>query len=510
MEENNLYSKTIDAVEIFSNSNLLLETNTQIQFNTPQLLINFIPFDEFIKNIVFENAITTPPFDRNSANIQDNGNPAARDLTKAYDNNATLTVDNVYCSNISANGSKVDIGGTSKYHCVTLSTSNNLILRNTSDHNNIEYNSNNNLSSLSNYIYHVLNNTLFTEDDLTANAYTLANARDISSFGTYFTNKIITSNVYTSNVGDSGGNESILGISSDSAVNLHIYQDAGASLYADGLRNIAENIILSDDVTSSNLKDYIYSFLDETVVYQLEMSGRGNPGVDITLDNITFTRRITGTPPFITDPFTYNIVFKIYEYGTDPSSTDPTPPESGHGSEPTLDDKSVGYTSSTDVGFTDLIFTGLTAGTFYSIYADITNNVTNTTVNNIGVAYEIPTIMPQTIQSIILTHDDRIEIIFTRHPMEQSIDLETDFSIKEASTNFINTEFSQNFEIFTPAEYTYNFLPSYLIPTTTHFNTTSYTFTLKNSLGMEKEGTITIALGAITTTIDGEQHRKQI
>ena len=245
MEENNLFSKTIDAVEIFSNSNLVLETNTQIQFNTPKLLINFIPFNEFIKNIVFQTDIT-PPLNRDSANEIENSDssPSIIDLTKAYENNATLTVDNVYCSNISANGSKVEIYGTSKYHCVTLSTSNNLILRNTGGYNNIEYNSNNNLSSLSNYIYHILNETPFTEDDLTANANTLATARDISSFGTYFTNKIITSNVYTSNVGDSGRNESILGISSDSAVNLHIYQDAGASLDADGLRNIAENIIL--------------------------------------------------------------------------------------------------------------------------------------------------------------------------------------------------------------------------------------------------------------------------
>lgn len=525
MEENNLFSKTIDAVEIFSNSNLLLETNTQIQFNTPQLLINFIPFDQFIKNIVFENTITTT-LNRDSANIEENGN-SARDLTEAYNNNATLTVDNVYCSNISANGSKVDISaGTYKYHCVTLSTSNNLILRNTSDHNNIEYNSSQ-ISSLSNYIYHVLNNTTFTVDDLTANTNTLATARDISSFGTYFTNKIIASNVYTSNVGDSSGNESILGISSDSAVNLHIYQDAGVSFDdPNTLRNIAENIILSDDSTSSNLKDYIYSFLDETVVYQLEMSGRGNPGVDITLDNITFTRRITGTPPFTTDPFEYNIVFRIYEYDASETTTQPGPNvviPSSPNTEPTLDgvipinDPLIIPDLSTDLSTeTPKTFTGLTAGTFYSIYADITNNVTKITVNNIGVDYNIPTIMPQTIKSIILTRDNEIQIIFTRHPMAQIITgLTTTFSIKEDSdsTGFISTGFSQNFETFTPAEYTYVFDVSSLSrdffgnidSVSRELIPTSYTFTLRNGLGMEKEGSINITLGSITTTIDGTQ-----
>lgn len=129
MTKNNLFSKTIYAVEIFSNSNLLLETNTQIQFNTPKLLINFIPFDEFIKNIVFEQHITTT-LNRDTANERNNDISSSIDLTEAYANNALLTVDNVYCSNISANGAKVAILGANRYHCVTLSTSNNLILSN--------------------------------------------------------------------------------------------------------------------------------------------------------------------------------------------------------------------------------------------------------------------------------------------------------------------------------------------------------------------------------------------
>ena len=104
---NTLISKTIDAVEIFSNSNLTLETNTQIQFNTQQLLVNFIPIDQFIKHIVFNVSFETI-LNRDSANESNNDNLSQIDLTDPYNNNATLSVDSVYCANISANNSKVD------------------------------------------------------------------------------------------------------------------------------------------------------------------------------------------------------------------------------------------------------------------------------------------------------------------------------------------------------------------------------------------------------------------
>ena len=309
---NTLISKTIDAVEIYSNSNLTLETNTQIQFNTPKLLVNFIPIDQFIKHIVFDlpfEELTT--LNRDSANESNNYTSSSINLTDPYNNNATLTVDSVCCANVSANNSKVEIDDQSKYHCITLSTSNHLILNNTSDHNNIEYNRTDKpVSSLSNYIYHVLNEKTppFTENDLDPNVSN--GAIDVSNFGTYFTNKIITSNVTTSNVCDGSGTiEPILDISSYSAVNLHIYQDGGAT-NTDALRSIASNIILGDNET--NLKDYIYSFLDETELYTLTMNGVGNPGVEITLNNIVFQRIFNrNMSPFTNDPFTYDIVLKF-------------------------------------------------------------------------------------------------------------------------------------------------------------------------------------------------------
>ena len=399
---NTLISKTIDAVEIYSNSNLTLETNTQIQFNTHQLLVNFIPIDQFIKHIVFDlpfEDLTT--LNRDSANESNNEDPSPINLTDPYNNNATLTVDSVYCANVSANNSKVEMNnGTetttiSKYHCITFSTSNHLILNNTSDHNNIEYNrTGESVSSLSNYIYHVLNETTFTENDLDSNVFnTTGEAIDVSNFGTYFTNKIITSNVTTSNVCDGSGTiEPILDISSYSAVNLHIYQDGDAT-NTEALRSIASNIILGDNET--NLKDYIYSFLDETVLYTLTVSGTGYPGVEITLNNIVFQRIVNGsrTPPFANDPFTYDIVFKIYVYDSTETATNPggvlVSPGVGE-NYPYLN--TVVPNSSPINLVTPLTFTNLTAGTFYSIYANITNKVTNTVVNNIRVESNIPTI----------------------------------------------------------------------------------------------------------------------
>tara|TARA_Y100000389_G_scaffold113580_2_gene110692 strand:- start:1900 stop:5196 length:3297 start_codon:yes stop_codon:yes gene_type:complete len=491
---NTLVSKTIDAVEIFSNSNLIIETNTQIKFNTPKLLINFIPFDQFIRNIVYNIAFTTM-LNRDSANEISNDNSSPIDLTDAYNNDATFTLDTVRCSSISANDSKVDISDESKYHCITLSTSNNLILNNKSDHNNIEYNRTSVQSSLSNYIYHILNNTTFTENDLNPNVFNTTGA--IDNFGTYFTNKIITSNVTTSNVCDGSGTiEPILDISSYSAVNLHIYQDGGAT-DTEALRSIASNIILGDNET--NLKDYIYLFLDEAVIYTLTMSGTGYPGVNITLNNIVFQRN--GTVPFTLEPFTYDIVFKIYEYDSGETATNPVgvgPVHPGVGEDfPYLNNV---VPSSSPINLvTPLTFTNLTAGTFYSIYADITNNVTNTAVNDIRVASNIPTITPQTIESIILTQENQITIVFLPHDIGQSITLTTNFSIIESGTS--SHAGTQNFSSYppNPDRYTYNFDTgnSVSFPSI-------YEITLKNDLDMQKIGKIHInGFTDIRSEIDG-------
>ena len=229
---------------------------------------------------------------------------------------------------------------------------------------------------------------------------TTGEAIDVSNYGTYFTNKIITSNVTTSNVYDGSTMEPILDISSYSAVNLHIYQDGDATDIG-YMRSIASNIILGDNET--NLKDYIYSFLDETVLYTLTISGTGHPGVKITLNNIVFQRN--GSTPFTIDPFTYDIVFKIYEYdGESPTNPIATPIETGGNT--SID----GAVVSSDSLTTTLTFDNLTPGKFYSIYADITNNVTNTVVNNIGVAFNIPTIPVKSIYTLNIVTPRKVTV----------------------------------------------------------------------------------------------------
>ena len=484
---NTLISKTIDAVEIFSNSNLTLETNTQIQFNTQQLLVNFIPLDQFIKHIVFDvNFITI--LNRDSANESNNDNSSQIDLTDPYNNNATLSVDSVYCANISANNSKVEINNgtetTSKYHCITFSTSNHLILNNTSDYNNIEYNrTDQHVSSLSNYIYHVLNETTFTGNDLDPNVFDTTGAIDVSNFGTYFTNKIITSNVTTSNVYDGSGTmEPILDISSYSAVNLHIYQDGGATLDTEGLSNIASNIILGDNAT--NLKDYIYSFLDETVLYTLTVSGTGYPGVEITLDTIIFEREFNRNMSQLTnDPFTYDIVFKIYEY----SSEEPNPFRSAvspsNGIDPLA--SNVRANPSFFPPTTSFTFDNLTPGTFYSIYADITNNVTNTVVNNIEVASNIPTIPFNEIVSVEILSENAVKTTFSPHDVQTTTTLNIGFSnsvLQTTGDNYFDTYLSQNLSDSVPPN---NFEYEYTL--TGNLVSSNLYVKIKNSLDMEVE-----------------------
>lgn len=488
---NTLISKTIDAVEIYSNSNLTLETNTQIQFNTQQLLVNFIPIDQFIKHIVFEESFTT--FNRDSANESNNYTSSSINLTDPYNNNATLTVDSVCCANVSANNSKVEIDDQSKFHCITFSTSNHLILNNTSDYNNIEYNQTDQpVSSLSNYIYHVLNETTFTVNDLDPNVSN--GAIDVSNFGTYFTNKIITSNVTTSNVCDGSGRmEPILDISSYSAVNLHIYQDGATD--TDALRSIASNIILGDNET--NLKDYIYSFLDETVLYTLTISGTGHPGVEITLNNIVFQRRFDGNmlSPFTNDPFTYDIVFKIYEY----SSEEPNPFGSAVSPITGIDpsEPNVRANPSFFPPTTSFTFDNLTPGTFYSIYADITNNVTNTVVNNIEVASNIPTIPFNEIVSVEILSEKKVRTTFSRHNVTTStpVTVEFDNSVSQNGDNYVYTTRIQDLSSSIRDNFQYEYVLNGIILELHKYLIVK----IRNSYGMEAEnshtnGTLTPAV----------------
>ena len=491
---NSLVSKTISAVEVFCENELLIETNTQIRLDTPNLLVNFEPFDQYIRNLVFGGVSLPGTFlDRTTANITQNLVNGAVNITESFSNDGTYEVENVFCSNMDARQSYILDGLITKCPCISISSSNSIRFGTTS---NITYTSNNSTLSLGDYIYNILNRTVDKNIVPAVPLFQYTGTEyDISNFGTFHTNRLITSNIKTSSNVHVGNHEPIFDIISDSAINLQIYGQAN--------EHIASNIYIgSGDL---NLKDYIYSFLDETVVYKLTMSGTGHPGTEISLNNIVFRRVfIDGISPFLNvlnDPFTYDIVFKIYEYNASETPTNPfgtiAVPVNPNVI-PSLNDVVVESTIETT-----LIFNNLNEGTFYSIYADITNNVTNTTVNNIRVDSNIPTIIPQTILSIILTHDNIITIVFEPHMMPSSIDLTTQFSIREGTNEWVRAG-TQNFSDH--PNYTNNNKYTYLFQSTTsYFNYPStYIFTLRNGLDMQKTGKIYIInQNYISSDIDG-------
>ena len=61
MTDNIIVNKEIDVVHLHSDTDLTIETNTQIRFSTSNILINYIPFDQYIRKVVFDQSYTSVP-----------------------------------------------------------------------------------------------------------------------------------------------------------------------------------------------------------------------------------------------------------------------------------------------------------------------------------------------------------------------------------------------------------------------------------------------------------------
>jgi hypothetical protein len=410
---NNLISKTIDAIEIHSETDLTLETNTQIRLNTPNLLINSIPFDEYIRKLIFDEEcvfvsdIHMTPNTSISSDVN---------LTESMVSGSEFVVDNLYCANIDANTSYVNID---KHHCITLSAMNEIIFINKQGGSNIVYNNRDALTdcSLSNYIYNVINGVGNTDDLSPYQKTRDTHEFDVTNFGTYYTNKIITSNVVTTNSYVMPANEEpLFNISSRSAINLQIYgvDFADTDIYD----TIGTKIKFGSSPTDTiDLKSYIHQYLDETGMFEFFVN-IGN-GASITMqyeDNSTY-RGFRNTK--YGNKFTYTITYKIYnEDEIDFSSSvdlDSYMLTSIQFPFQNVDDSVREGNSYDNRTFT---FNNLTPGNFYRIYADIFNQKTNTIVRNVGpIEINIATIPHIDVLGITIQilNERHIEITFPVH-----------------------------------------------------------------------------------------------
>jgi hypothetical protein len=403
--KNILINKVVDVIEIHSNTNLVLETNTQIKFNTNNLLINYIPFDQYIRNVVFGTSITSTL--TNEANVNTtlgvSGSTTERiDLTN---NTSELIIDELHCSGINANTSYVN---TDTVHYINLSATNNIILNNISDITNIIYNnySDSTEYSLNNYIYKIVNspNPSFVANSLNANSG-VSGSMDISQMGNYIGRRLISSNITTSPT-VAFGNEPILNLTSATAINFV------SSAYAPGLIDTGYNIYLGNSMSIS-LDSYVKSQLDETPrdgltqVFYFDV-GIGN-GETITMSYNElpyggFSNALFG------NTFEYSVVYNIFnetDFVTPPADISALTPLS------TNLDMSVKQDVYDDTAF---IFDNLTSGNFYRIYADITNLITGTIVNNVGpIETNIATIPHITNIVFTINNDNQITFTFTPH-----------------------------------------------------------------------------------------------
>lgn len=417
---NVMTTKEIDVIELFSRKSLILETNTQIELTTSNLLMNYIPFHELIRNIVFGESYSETTGANVHTQYGQSTTPTNKiDLTLSMNNDADLIIDELNCRGITTNNSYVN---TDTIHYINIKASEYIHLSNR----NVVYNS----TTLSNYIYNVLNST--SRSETVVDHSIDSTMMDISSMGGIHTNRITSSNISTKKVAIAS-KEPPLKISSPTAINFS----------SDISSNIVDTIYIGDTL----LRNYIYQFLDETprggVLQVFHFFVNIENGASITMSYLNnefggFSNSLFG------DTFEYSITYKIFnEDVIDFTSTfDLDSYDLGSMAFPKQNiDVNVkqGVYDSTSIEFDNL-----TAGNFYRIYADITNLRTNTIVRNVGpIETNIATIPHINVTNIIITvlNERQIQFSFLPHQIQLSEFPMITFTMKlltPTNTDYIN------------------------------------------------------------------------
>jgi len=379
----NIINKEIDVVHLRSESDLVLETNTQIKLSTNNILINYVPFDEYIRKVVFDTAIVSSGISSVIHNTW-TGDVDEPDNTKIdlTTNTSELIVDEIHTSGIFSTHSHIN----NNVHFINLSTATNVQLLNLSNSSNIIYNHQGTAYSLSNYIYKVINTPVsHTPVTLSPDTAPPSDTRTgIDTLGTYIGNKILTNKLTTTDV-TIGGSEPILELNSATAINFmtDVYSTEGDV-------NAGSNILFG----SLSLDSLVKSQLDENgaITIGAAMSSGQDIGMELTL--LSHNNGYT---------FEYDVVFNLYEdddVGGTVVSTIPT-----RITLPAFLPLDLGY------------FTGLSAGNFYTVLGTFTNTRTGTIVENIEVTggQNIATIRNVVINSVVVKNENTITITFVPH-----------------------------------------------------------------------------------------------
>ena len=406
MPTNTVVNNTVDVVELHSNTDLTLESNTQIKFSTSNILINYIPFDEYINKVVFGNDIRTNL--NNSSDVHSWSSAVTHPTTvnkiDLANNTSELIVDELHCSGVSATHSHVN----SKYHYINLSATNNIYINNNQNSTNVVYNKvGDQLYSLSNYIYKVINTPAsHTADALVPESFTIPSPSvrtDISSLGTYIGHRVITSNISTITVTDvldetDGVGEPVLEFDSQTAVNF--VTDVVST--PPGNVNAGSKIFFG----SLSLDSLVKSQLDETGL--LAITASLTSGQNIGMEITGFTN--SGGNRY--DSFEYDVTFRVYDHPTGTTLDLSTATPHDFDQTTTL---SLPFLSPQTFTLGNSTYP-LQAGRFYTVVATFTNLRTNTVVENVILEpRSVATIEFITGLSAQIVDEDTLRVTFNNH-----------------------------------------------------------------------------------------------
>ena len=445
---NILTNKDIDVVHLHSYSDLILETNTQIRFSTSNILIDYIPFDQYIRDVVFAEGYTRIA----ESSLNDNSwlysvilNPPTSPptLVDLTGKDGEMIVDEIHTSGISATHSHI----ANAYHYINLSAEENIYFVNNTNSENItfkKYTVTDQLTSLSNYVYEVLNGNFMPELDVDIIPSITSGTQDITNLGTYVGNKITTERLSTTDV-KVGGSEPILNFDSMTGINMMSSLNSGI--------DVGSNIMIG----SVNLLELIKSQLDETSdsfgskVFYFGMNIQSGIEITINFNNdyggYGFSNAIFG------DKFNYDIFFHMHLQ----TSTE------------IAIDNSVSTNTYTDASQTNtissnnIVFNGLTTGQTYKLYANVINKRTGTIVYNILISENIPTIPRISIVSVTVVNEKQIRIVFTPHAItgiSEIVDFmfQLDWVGRTGNIVEVDTSYDQNLNNSIPGgNYTYFF-----------------------------------------------------
>lgn len=385
MSTTSILNKKLDVVHLRSEDDLVLETHNQIKLSTSNLLINYIPFDEYVRKVVFDTSITSTNIRatiHNGWSGSVNGDRTKINLTA---NASEVIVDEVHTSGIFATESHIN----NKVHFVNLSARNQITMCNLSDPSNIIYTDGSSEYSLSNYIYKLVNSPIsHTTETLSPNNVSNSGL-NIDTSGTYVGNMITTNKLTTANVMISGS-EPVLEINSATAINFEL-DVFGPDDYV----NIGSNLLFGN----LSLDNLVKSQLDETGQLELEAVMSSGQDIGMTLNTLTHKKRFE---------FTYDVEFLLYEHNDDFDTM------IANGIKSTLRRRiTIPESLPLDLGS----FTGLDAGKFYTVLGKFTNTRTGTTVSSIQVSggQNVATIQNVVITSIVVKDEETITISFVPH-----------------------------------------------------------------------------------------------